>query len=248
MQRKKISSSLSVAKRAAGSKMSRVDEELRENCQSENDLDGNAEGRGSRLSATGKVILRSSIAEKKQHRYFKDWETQLTEDEFKKRKSEYFLGRLFYKRLCNLVTRIEDFQGASAGSPEKEERMVKLKDEITKKKEDDEKKPQKNVSKHTQATQKKVRSRDRSDQNRNYSRGSSAMDSRRNDVSSSPAGAYGRTLKVGGSTGSYQGFVEASKDDSIVQIQSFDNYPYGLSTKKKELAVVGQTEYKVEAV
>ena len=52
MQRKKISSSLSVAKRAAGSKMSRVDEELRENCQSENDLDGNAEGRGSRLRAS----------------------------------------------------------------------------------------------------------------------------------------------------------------------------------------------------
>ena len=99
-----------------------------------------------------KIILRSDIAPTKQHRYFKDWEEQLPEDEFKKRKKEYFLGRLFYNRLCNLVTRIHDFQGTDDGPVEKEQRIVRLQEELATKKENDKRQLQRIASKYAQAT------------------------------------------------------------------------------------------------
>lgn len=158
--------------------MSRVEEEVVADVEDEDDA---VEGRASKQGGPVKIIYRSDIAAKKQYRYFKDWETQLTEDEFKKRKKEYFLGRLFYKRLCNLVTRIQDFQGSDSVPAEKKERTVTIEDEGTAK--DRKKSLRSSGGRSFQAYRKLSRSRDKSEQFR-ASR-NSAIDSTNNDVSSS---------------------------------------------------------------
>lgn len=98
----------------------------------------------------------------KQKRYFKEWETELPEDEFKKRKKEFFMGRLFYKRLCNLVTRIHDFHGTEEGPVSRQQRAVKLQEQIEIKRENDKKQLHRIVKRYAQTGGKQGAGRDRS--------------------------------------------------------------------------------------
>lgn len=91
------------------------------------------------------------------------------------------MGRLFYKRLCNLVTRIQDFQGTGSVPAETRERAVTIEDEVAPK---ERKRPtRQSGGRGSQASRKHSRSRDKSEQQR-ASR-NSGMDSANNDVSSS---------------------------------------------------------------
>ena len=52
----------------------------------------------------------------KQNRYFKQDETELPEEELTRRKRAYFRGQLFYKRLCDLVTQIDEWKAKMSKS------------------------------------------------------------------------------------------------------------------------------------
>lgn len=56
------------------------------------------------------MIKKCGCSRLKQSRYFKEGETEVPEGEFRRRKRAYFRNRLFYNRLCDLVTRIDEFK------------------------------------------------------------------------------------------------------------------------------------------